>query len=439
MRSISKTSVISALPSGRPSRRPEPFQRIWNVCVILLAVSVLPLFWTQPTRAASELPAGDRGGQDIDTTKGVLQPSPSPESYPLDTGDQLRIRFYDRYDRDDLNGVYVIGESGELRLPRIGSFNVRTKTVAQFEREIRQAVNTRGEKLGYFSVDIARCRPFYIVGPVERPGAYPFSPGLTVLHAITLSGGFLRSPLGDKVSLTENLSRQAALIARRARLRAENDGSQLIPIPDELFQLEPTKAAEMIARELKILEQTQQISSREKSMSENLVKLNQDQAENYRQDLVRIERRLAEQTQIYTQLKYLHESKVINQQRFFEAVTALDSLQRDKIAASVNHTQAATNLEKAQRDLAVFKLSESARIAKEINETELELARLRKIASQTRGFASEENGLGLIARYKIVRHNNAGRTDVVQAGETTPIIPGDIIKIEARAESEGSY
>lgn len=166
-------------------------------------------------------------------------------------------------------------------------------------------------------------------------------------------------------------------------------------------------------------------------MSGNLVKLHEGQAENYKRDLVRLEQRIEEQAQIYIQFNRLHEDRVINQQRFFEAVTALDNLQRDKLTTSANLTLATSNLARAQRDFAVFKHSESARIAKEIDETELELTKLRKLASQTRGFGSDDNGLSAVARYKIVRRNNAGRTDVVQAGETTPVMPGDIIKIEA--------
>ena len=71
-------------------------------------------------------------------------PAPSPESYHLDTGDVLRVRFYDRYDRDDLNGNQVIGESGQLKLPRIGSFNARNKTIEELERDIRRAVEGKG-------------------------------------------------------------------------------------------------------------------------------------------------------------------------------------------------------------------------------------------------------------------------------------------------------
>ena len=149
------------------------------------------------------------------------------------------------------------------------------KTPAQLERDIRQVLEGRGEKLGYFSVDVSRCRPFYIVGLVDRPGSYPFSPGFTVLHAISTAGGLYRQPAGERLSIADTLSRRAALLARRARLQAEKDGSPTIQLPKELVQLESSDAADMIAREQAILEQSRQVSERERSTLETIVGINQ--------------------------------------------------------------------------------------------------------------------------------------------------------------------
>ena len=201
---------------------------------------VLPILLTvqstSPSVAQGTSEFGAVGaGRGADASNRGLDAAPSSENYLLDTGDRLNIRFYDRYDRDDLNGDYVIGESGQLRLPRVGAFNARRKTPAQLERDIRQVLEGRGEKLGYFSVDVSRCRPFYIVGLVDRPGSYPFSPGFTVLHAISTAGGLYRQPAGDRLSIADTLSRRAALLARRARLQAEKDGSPRSSCPKNSF------------------------------------------------------------------------------------------------------------------------------------------------------------------------------------------------------------
>ena len=42
------------------------------------------------------------------------------------------------------------------------------------------------------SIEIAKFRPFYITGDVQHPGEYAYRPGLTVLQALSLAGGYYR-------------------------------------------------------------------------------------------------------------------------------------------------------------------------------------------------------------------------------------------------------
>jgi hypothetical protein len=206
--------------------------------------------------------------------------------------------------------------------------------------------------------------------------------------------------------------------------------------------MESSEATDMIAREQAILEQSRQVSDRERSALENIVTINQGETESYTKEIAKLEQRIAEQMQIYTQLKKLHEDKVINQQRFFESVSALDNLQRDRRSTSSNLAQANSNLERSERDLAMLKLAESARIVKEIGDTEIELDRLKKAAGQSGDLAygmdasSVKGSGGLIATYKIVRRNEAGRPEVIKASETTPIMPGDIIEVGSSKVSD---
>jgi polysaccharide biosynthesis/export protein ExoF len=250
--------------------------------VVLLAIAAVLLASARPSSGASDRSPGDpRSGQGRDLARVWPAPAPSPESYQLDAGDHLNVRFYDRFDRDDLNGDYVIGESGQVRLPRIGIFSARSRTTAELERDIRAAVESKGEKLGYFSIEVIRCRPYYIVGLVDRPGPYPFLPGLTVVHAVSLAGGLYRPSasaaevLREKRELTEITGRLAEALARRARLEAELDGSQTVTLPKELIHLEPSRVREIVATEHAALDRWRQAISGEKSGLERLIALKQ--------------------------------------------------------------------------------------------------------------------------------------------------------------------
>jgi len=46
------------------------------------------------------------------------------------------------------------------------------------------------------SMEIISFRPFYILGEVRTPGAYPFAPNLTVVNAIATAQGL--TPRGDR-------------------------------------------------------------------------------------------------------------------------------------------------------------------------------------------------------------------------------------------------
>ena len=364
------------------------------------------------------------------------------DNYRLGGGDRLRVRFFDRYDRDDLNGEYVVGESGQLRLPRIGVFDARDKTPPELEREIRRNVESRGEKLGYFSIDIAQCRPFFVAGLANRPGSYPYMPGYTVLHAVSVAGGLYRSPLAsvadsmrEKRSLNETIDRLGELIARRARLEAERDNAEAIRMPKELEELEPLRAGELIASETNLLQRAREVTKRERTGLESVIQLASAEIESYKSEIARTGKRIEEQATVFDQLKTLHDQRVINQQRLFEATAALNSAQRDKQAAFAGHSRARADLEKAQKELSLLDLSASARAAKELAGTEREIERLKTVAAETRRLAatldtlSGQGGSGQAVTYRIMRRTKSGELVFEQATETTPIMPGDVIEV----------
>ena len=441
------TSVLSeGLTLKRNKRKSTQLQDERHLRTPLSSIISLLLFATalslppDTVCKAQHRSSGDsKSRQDPDALWVPPSPAPSPEHYQLDTGDQLHVRFFDRYDRDDLNGDYVIGESGELRLPRIGIFTARGKATVDLERDIRGTVESRGEKLGYFSVEVVRCRPFYIVGLVSHPGSYAFIPGLTVVQAVSLAGGLYRNELsgeaiGQKSALADNKSRLAEAIARRARLEAESSTSRRISMPTELTRLEPNRAREILVAESALLDKSREAYSREELGIQNIVALKQGEAQTWESEIGRLRRRIDEQDKICAQLRKLHEDKIINQQRYLEAVMLLDNLERDLQGAIGNLSQARTDLEKAQRELALLSLGNSKRIASEIAEAEFDITRLRRVGSQmSEHLALADNADSeRIATYKIMRRDQSDRVDFVQANETTAIRPGDVIEVDAR-------
>ena len=112
---------------------------------------------------------------------------PGEQNYRLAAGDRILIRVYGE---DDMAVDTRLGDSGIISYPFIGDINARGLTVAELAQRI-----TRGLKGPYLvdpvvSVDIAEYRPFFLNGEVNKPGAIPYQPGMTLRKAVAMAGGF---------------------------------------------------------------------------------------------------------------------------------------------------------------------------------------------------------------------------------------------------------
>lgn len=107
--------------------------------------------------------------------------------YRLSTGDVISIRVLGE---DDLTRDKIrLGDSGALTLP-FGYLDARGMTVGELQQAIANGLRGRFLVNPRVSVTIDEYRPFFIQGQVERPGGYPYQPGLNVRKAVSLAGGF---------------------------------------------------------------------------------------------------------------------------------------------------------------------------------------------------------------------------------------------------------
>src|SRR3954465_1072836 len=146
-------------------------------------------------------------------------PVPS-DPYRLGPDDRLRIRVYewrDMYgqvhqDWAALNDEFTVGPTGELSLPLVGSVSAAGQTMESVTTAIsdRLQIAAGMETRPKISVEVAKYRPFYILGEVSRPGEYPYRPGLTALQALGIAGGVFR-PLEAAMAQLETAGGGAAV------------------------------------------------------------------------------------------------------------------------------------------------------------------------------------------------------------------------------------
>ena len=117
-----------------------------------------------------------------------VQAKPSDLSeYVLGSGDEIKISVYDE---EDLTVEVRLNDAGTVAYPFLGQLRLKGKTVGQLQELID--LGLRGDYLinPRVSVSIVEYRPFFINGEVEKPGGFPFQPGLTVSRAVSLAEGF---------------------------------------------------------------------------------------------------------------------------------------------------------------------------------------------------------------------------------------------------------
>lgn len=109
------------------------------------------------------------------------------QSYRVGPGDDIEIRVYGE---DDMTVHTRLGDSGVISYPFLGNIVAKGLTVGELEQLI-----TKGLKGSYLvdpavSINILEYRPFFVNGEVNKPGAIPYQPGITLRKAIAMAGGF---------------------------------------------------------------------------------------------------------------------------------------------------------------------------------------------------------------------------------------------------------
>ena len=103
---------------------------------------------------------------------------------------------------EDLKREHVkLSDAATISFPVLGEIQVRGMTVGELEDFVTRGLRGRYLLNPQVTVSIDEYRNFYVNGMVEKPGGYPFSPGLTVRKAISIAGGFKERAARDKINV----------------------------------------------------------------------------------------------------------------------------------------------------------------------------------------------------------------------------------------------
>ena len=130
-------------------------------------------------------------------------PPAANADYRLGAGDTIRVITFGE---DPLTGEFRVNEQGQLALPLAGAVDAAGKTPRELETAIANALK-KGDMLRHpsVSVEVATYRPIYVLGEVNKPGQYPYQPGMTVVTAAAVAGGFTYRAVEDYASVVRTV------------------------------------------------------------------------------------------------------------------------------------------------------------------------------------------------------------------------------------------
>jgi protein involved in polysaccharide export with SLBB domain len=150
--------------------RPRPAR--W-VAPLTLALSLLA------SACASDAPAPQRAATPVASPADL-------STYQLGIGDRVRVEVYGE---NDLSLDAVIDPGGRINYPLLGSIVAAKKTAKALQDDIAERLAAGYVRSPDVRVIVIGYRPFYMIGQVKKPGAYPYVVGLTVEKALALAGG----------------------------------------------------------------------------------------------------------------------------------------------------------------------------------------------------------------------------------------------------------
>ncbi|RVA28756.1 sugar ABC transporter substrate-binding protein, partial [Mesorhizobium sp. M7A.F.Ca.US.001.01.1.1] len=302
------------------------------------------------------------------------------------------------------------------------------------------------------AVEIVQYRPFYIVGYVTQPGEFPFRPGLTVLQALGIAGG-LRTREEDMSRLEREVIvgqgdvgllalSNVSLLARKARLESELAGSDDIAFP---AQLKDRASNETVAV---AMEQERKIFAVRKDAMATQLRALRELKDFLETELTSLGQQMAfHDQQIELIQKELAGVSALVQKGLAVAPRELSlqgtvaQMQSDRLVAETSLLRVRQEISKTDIEILNLGNSQASEVAAALRETQLQL---NEVTSKTNTAVqllhdTEVTAPALLALreraerakpiFKIVRTTDSGSQELT-AEETTPIEPGDTVKID---------
>jgi polysaccharide export outer membrane protein len=385
------------------------------------------------------------------------------DDYVLGPQDRLKIRVFEwrpmagtAVEWAPLTGEFVVSTAGNLSMPIIGTVPAAGMTLEQVSESIGERLKTQVgmQKRPNASVEVAEYRPFFLTGLVTRPGKYSYSPGLTVVQALSMAGGAFglidpnlvslqRDALVARGELRALEIERFSLLARQARLDAVTQEQTSITFPPELTARAGDATIDRMIREEQDL-----FDTRQRSLSTEIDALNQTKllATNQIEALNSKAVSLAKQIELAnkdvgTVSKLISQGLTVSS-RELGANQNLAQLQSQNLDVALANLKARQDIAKADGDIADASNRYRVQALTEATEVRDRLASNREKTITTRGLLENIQARAPAAAASLAADDSQralvttidrivdGTLRTIAVSDNDLVVPGDVIRVE---------
>ena len=394
---------------------------------------------------------------------GVLYGTPAvaQPQYRLGPEDKVRLKVFEwRASQDEvfsweaLNDEYALGAAGEISLPLVGTVQAAGSTSDELAARISERLAQRMHlgRSPTVAVEIVEYRPFFIVGPVQEPGAYPYRPGLSLLKALSLAGGLSTKADGGTREVISGIGeidvmqlQRAEAVARIARLQAELSGADAFKAPQELAARSGEPA---VAR---LIDQEQAMFvARQDSYKTQMAALEQ-----LRDNLqIEVPAQAGLLDNVQAQVDSLRDEvatvgSVVTGRQVRDMQREITQLEGERLRGETSLLRAKQEVSRSEIAIIELRTQHTQNLASEMRDAQAQLDQLERRLATAESLvvdaqlADPIDGRGGTMRlqptFSIVRTGADGKSVELTAEETTPIEPGDTIKVELRRAPSAGF
>jgi len=169
-------------------------------------------------------------------------PPPATDDTTLGPGDVFSVRVYGE---DAISGSHQVAPDGTINFPLLAAVQVSglepTEVAEKIQTALRERDLLRNPHVSVYVEEYASKR-VSVMGAVANPGTFPLEPGMTVVQAISMAGGFSSLADRDGTVVTRRVEgeivRYRVPVARVTKGQAKDiavAAGDIIFVPERLF------------------------------------------------------------------------------------------------------------------------------------------------------------------------------------------------------------